>query len=154
MNTKTCSKCKAEKAFGEFHVTRANPDGRACICKSCQKAKSKEYYLGNKDKFRERWRADGKRPKSIARKKAALYARIAADPHFKKSHDTVFRAIKRGDIIRPDHCERCLINCYPQAHHDDHSKDLEIMWLCPICHAARHAELKAMRQAQVETTAE
>lgn len=61
------------------------------------------------------------------------------------AHNATARAIKKGILIRPDHCERCKIDCSPQAHHDDHSKLLEVMWLCPVCHAVRHRELGKLK---------
>jgi len=51
-------------------------------------------------------------------------------------------AIKRGDLVRPDACEKCgdkpprgrdgrvLI----QGHHADYSKPLEVEWICTKCH--------------------
>lgn len=62
------------------------------------------------------------------------------------SHEHTYRkvrsAINKGDLVRPDTCESCgdkpgvgidgrvLI----QAHHHDHDKALDVMWLCPKCH--------------------
>ena len=43
--------------------------------------------------------------------------------------------------MRPEACQRCGKECRTQAHHDDHSKPLDVMWLCPVCHAARHGEI-------------
>lgn len=55
------------------------------------------------------------------------------------AHAIVCAARKRGEII-PEPCERCNA---PDAlaHHEDYSKPLEIMWLCPSCHMQRHREL-------------
>lgn len=60
----------------------------------------------------------------------------------------VQRAIRRGDLVRPETCSVCgkrmvgrgsqrVIN----AHHRDYSKPLDVMWLCPRCHADEHARL-------------
>lgn len=43
--------------------------------------------------------------------------------------------IKRGHIVKPDHCfiENCP-NTKLEAHHSDHSKPLEVVWLCQHHH--------------------
>lgn len=53
---------------------------------------------------------------------------------------TVENHIRAGKLIRQP-CERCgALNA--QAHHEDYSKPLDVMWLCPRDHKARHRELK------------
>lgn len=50
-------------------------------------------------------------------------------------------AIADGRLV-PTPCVRCGD---PEkkvlAHHEDYSKPLEVMFLCPLCHRARHREL-------------
>lgn len=50
----------------------------------------------------------------------------------------VARAIRRGDVVVPGHCEDCGCPCSPEAHHSDHNKPLVIVWLCRLCHGRRH----------------
>jgi len=49
-------------------------------------------------------------------------------------------AIKRGDLVRPTHCEACGgSGRYPiHAHHPDYRKPFEVMWLCRPCHWIEH----------------
>ncbi len=50
---KTCSACKIELPFSNFHKNRAQQDGYANQCKECSKASVKKYYdseLGQKTK--------------------------------------------------------------------------------------------------------
>jgi hypothetical protein len=72
--------------------------------------------------------------------------RRAESKLFDKAHNATTRAVKSGKLIRPDHCTKCLIPCIPQAHHDDYNKPLDVLWLCPICHAQRHVELSRVRK--------
>jgi hypothetical protein len=49
----------------------------------------------------------------------------------------VQRAIKRGLIVRPSRCEQCGSDNNQQvldAHHEDYSKPLEVVFLCRECH--------------------
>lgn len=60
----------------------------------------------------------------------------------KRAHTSVRRAIESGVLYRPEECETC--GCKPgratdgrariHAHHNDHSRPLEVVWLCPKCH--------------------
>lgn len=47
----------------------------------------------------------------------------------------VQRAVKRGELTRPDACETCGKPCKPEGAHTDYSRPLDVMWLCRKCHA-------------------
>src|SRR5512139_1992098 len=57
-------------------------------------------------------------------------------------HGVVRRAIASGALVRPDQCQRCgdkpPLNkagvSQIHAHHEDHTKPLEVEWLCVACH--------------------
>ena len=69
-------------------------------------------------------------------------------PEKRAAHRAVEYALKRGDLCRQA-CERCgSLNTH--AHHDDYTKPLEVTWLCPTHHKARHAEMKALAEATPE----
>lgn len=63
-----------------------------------------------------------------------------------RAHQSVQRALKTGQIQRPNACEKCgatpghtadgrpLIH----AHHHDYKKRLDIEWLCASCHRKEH----------------
>jgi len=59
------------------------------------------------------------------------------------AHNVLNAALKSGKIIRPSSCNRCGKNpglgrdgrSLLQAHHEDHSKPLQVEWLCASCHA-------------------
>lgn len=63
-----------------------------------------------------------------------------------RAHAMVRNRILSGDIQRRP-CERCG-NQKAQAHHEDYSFPLELVWLCQLCHYARHREIldEALRQ--------
>jgi len=122
-------------------------------CKECWKTHVRASREKNAVYYRE---YDRKRSKTAKRK--ASYAdkqrskRKAMGPVYMAAHSALIRAVKKGTVIRPDHCTRCLINCSPQGHHDDYSKALDVMWLCPVCHAARHKELGKLNAQPTKAT--
>lgn len=51
-----------------------------------------------------------------------------------RAQQAVRRAIKRGLLVRPDRCEKCDVECKPDAHHEDYTRPLDVEWLCKPCH--------------------
>jgi hypothetical protein len=53
-------------------------------------------------------------------------------------------ALKRGDLVRPNSCERCGISPNPASdgrsqihgHHHDYDNPLDVEWICAACHRA------------------
>lgn len=59
----------------------------------------------------------------------------------------VAKAIKDGVLVRPETCSRCgskAKNSWAtgniEAHHEDYSKPLDVIWLCKTCH--RYANMQ------------
>ena len=48
--------------------------------------------------------------------------------------DKVRRALVSGKLQRPDHCTYCNKSCTPEAHHEDYTKPLDVIWICTECH--------------------
>lgn len=48
------------------------------------------------------------------------------------------QAIKRGKLIKPLNCTKCLSNKELHGHHNDYSLPLEVVWLCTECHGQEH----------------
>lgn len=53
----------------------------------------------------------------------------------------VFNAVKKG-ILKRSNCENCGSSINIQGHHEDYSKPLEFIWLCPPCHNMTHRKLE------------
>ncbi len=60
-------------------------------------------------------------------------------PGRRRAHIRVANAIKYGDIVRPNKCERCQSETYTIAHHADYRRPLLVEWLCDGCHRRHHA---------------
>jgi ribosomal protein S27AE len=53
-------------------------------------------------------------------------------------YQLVARAIREGVLVRQP-CERCE-TAKTEAHHEDYSRPLDVVWLCRKCHSLRHRE--------------
>ena len=51
---KICSTCKLKKKLDNFNVARSRSDGRQSVCKGCNKRRSREHYLANKESYLRR----------------------------------------------------------------------------------------------------
>ena len=92
---------------------------------------------------------DGKN-KSYCRvcSRLATLAWRAKYPGRRWAHTRVANALKYGELVRPNVCERCQEAKYTIAHHEDYKKPLQVMWLCDICHGIRHVELRRDAKAK------
>lgn len=54
------------------------------------------------------------------------------------------RAIAKGELKRKK-CEVCGSRARINGHHEDYEKPLQVNWLCPLHHAARHAYVRWKR---------
>jgi hypothetical protein len=153
---KTCTNCAEEKSSLEFYRDSSRKDGRNGTCKICSNAYSKKYCENNPKKvakIKKKWRKNNleksrknnreynaRNPKSAS---AASKRYAEANPEKAKIHRIVKKAIENGILIRPDVCEICETRHNRiHGHHEDYNKPLEVIWMCPICHSARHEELK------------
>lgn len=66
-------------------------------------------------------------------------------PHKVRARQLARKAVKTGEIIKPDYCEICFQKYdkrYIQGHHTDYAKPLEVIWCCIKCHNGLHKEHK------------
>ena len=57
----------------------------------------------------------------------------------KNAQNAVWRAVSRGEIVRPDTCSKCAGGGDIEAHHHDYFKPLDVIWLCKKCHGMEHS---------------
>lgn len=74
------------------------------------------------------------------------------NPEKRRCHDRTMYAVETGKLVRPKYCSKCKIECKPHAHHEDHSKHLEVIWLCSKCHFYLHHGHKHYRERLNEET--
>jgi hypothetical protein len=55
----------------------------------------------------------------------------------------VAQAIKKKIIVR----QPCFCGAKAHAHHEDYSKPLDVVWLCPMHHNERHVQIRLIQRA-------
>lgn len=164
--TKVCTKCHVElplDAFGKYSKGRGGLQPR---CKSCYNAGAREHFkaryasdpdyrarvLSDAAKWRaahpDRMSASMKqwRERNSDRYTAALRSR---DPAKVAACQAVAEAVRKGILLKPDRCSECRAEGTGrmiQAHHEDYGRPLDVIWLCPKCHRAKHPGINRPRR--------
>jgi hypothetical protein len=151
---KICFKCGAEKNLSEFYKHKGMADGHLNKCKECTRLDVKE-------------RAESPEMIEIIREEKRLWARTARGSETLKNYSSslqgkekqrlakklwninnkkkvecnrmVNNAVRSGFLKKPKQCQVC--SAEPKrihGHHCDYSKPLDVIWMCPSCHAEWH----------------
>lgn len=144
---KTCFKCGITKTRADFYAHPQTTDGLRGNCKECSK---KDSIIHRESKLEEVRKYDREREKLPHR----IALRVRAQAEYKKQHPdrwvakTILNnAIRWGKLSRLP-CEICG-NEKSQAHHEDYSKPLEVVWLCK----PHHFQADARRRERESQTA-
>ena len=135
------------------------PPKPSCECGTCLTCRKRLAVRKFREKHPERWAAIQRKSQDKNRDQTRAYARErwANDPEVRRkaaerranerekaiARTELWRAIKRGVILKPASCEigeDCLGQI--EGHHDDYSKPLEVRWLCKRHHQQHHAREK------------
>lgn len=104
------------------------------ICRRESVARSQKEHAEWKNEYWRRRGQDG-----YYRQKSRAFAK--KHPEQISAYNAVQRALRKGVLVRPSSCERCHAPCRPEAHHPDHSKWLEVIWLCRPCHLSERGAI-------------
>lgn len=129
---KTCFKCERFLPLTEFYKHPRMKDGRLNKCKECSKKDANDHRDNNREKIAERERY---RSKTEHRKgKAIQYQRNyrAVNSIKNKARRMVAKRISSGALTKMP-CVFCGSN-ETEAHHEDYSKPLDVIWVCFKCH--------------------
>ncbi len=152
---KKCFKCGVIAPLSEFYKHPQMADGHVNKCKECNKVDMRLSYAARpveQRKAYERSRLDN--PKRITARKRYLervgpevqraYKQkwVSHNRHKRYAQNLLSKAVRAGKIQRQP-CERCG-SLRAQGHHEDYSKPLDVIWLCPKHHGERHRELRDM----------
>lgn len=110
-----CKKCGVETRERMW----GSPRRLRIVCPSCERARQAKYRRAS-SAGKRRWDAQNREKR--------------------KAHKAVEVALTKGAMLRQP-CARCG-NPRAQAHHDDYSRPLDVMWLCSLHHGERHRELR------------
>ena len=136
---KKCKKCKVKKPLTEFYIHKKMTDGHLSFCKQCTRDRIHKHYTNNAEEMRilekERYQRRKKDPNFSIKKKK--YTKKYREKH--KITSNMYRKLK---LLRPNKCSKCGISVDKiyalHGHHPDYSKPLEVIWVCPLCHAKMH----------------
>ncbi len=110
----------------------------------------KIWQKANPDKVKLYQKISRERHKEQRREYNKKWAKTHVTPEYRKKHrgkPNIFRKairrkigylIEKGKIERPEYCSVCNSKENKiEAHHEDYSKPLEIIFLCKSCHSKR-----------------
>jgi len=142
---KKCTKCGERKPSADFYTKTAQ-------CKECIKQRVRKYRADNLERCLIYDRQRNMLPHRVQQRneyaqtehgRAMLnkgkIAWIKRNPEKRRTHFATWIAIRNGKLIKRP-CEICG-ELKAHAHHEDYSKPLEVRWLCPRHHVARHREI-------------
>ena len=136
---KACFKCGEVKPLTEFYKHDRMGDGHLNKCKECTKkdVRTNRIVSENAREYdRRRYRDD---PERRAYTASVAKRWMENNPEKYVAHYTLTNAVRDGRKEKLDRCEICGRSGKIHGHHEDYSKPLEVMWLCPQCHNGRHA---------------
>lgn len=124
-------------------------DGHLNKCKDCTKKDSEdrrkikekdiEWVLIERKRHREKSRKYRENGFYKNYKKSEYIEKwLSENPEKRKAHNEVKNALRSGKIHRHP-C--CICGNKAQAHHEDYSKPLDIIWLCHKHHGERHVQI-------------
>lgn len=116
---KWCNKCERLLDTKLFNKSSERKDGLQSNCRECKRSFIRDYDRRNAKK-----------------RNAAQKIRRHLHPEKLKAYNAVQKALKVGTITKSP-CEICE-EPKAHAHHEDYSKPLDVMWLCPLHHNERH----------------
>ena len=129
-----CVVCKTSFTPSQFHP-KSMTCSRRCS-KRLEYRKHRDAYLSragriakeNRERVNENWRNYRKRNLEKCAARAA-----------------VGRAVKSGILVRPSKCSQCGKICATQAHHyRGYEHQLDVIWLCSVCHGLTEGGLQAV----------
>lgn len=132
---KKCFKCGAQKDVSCFYRHPKMKDGYLNKCKQCVKNDLSNYRQSN-DYPRI---SDRIRSKTVKRREhiASVSRRFRANNPLKYKAQTKVGNYIRDNKLVKEPCKVCGAK-FVHAHHEDYSKPLDVIWLCPRHHAMLH----------------
>ncbi len=133
---KHCPKCGLIKATSDFHKNARTASGLSSWCKLCMLSMVSKYQRTPEGRKGNKRRRKTYNASPNGRKVNGEYSKWYNKEHREKKRASliVWRAVRAKRLI-PEPCEVCGRK-KAEAHHEDYSKPLNVVWLCRIHHIA------------------
>lgn len=133
VETKTCRRCGETKPIHGFSMKTTKPIiKRRNICYKCR---TNHPTSGLPDRGRNKNRTEAERRAQLEAWRRWAEQNPERYAIQRKAAALVFRAIQRGDLVRPSTCEQCgKSGCMIEAAHYNYDEPLRVRWLCRGCH--------------------
>ena len=150
---KACFKCGEVKPLTEYYRHRMMQDEHLNKCKVCARLDVRTNTAKlmqdaawiEKELERQRIKQRKLSPVIPSEKKHEYNQRYKNKyPERTAARTAIGSAIKAGILIRKP-CEVCG-DKNSEAHHEDYSKPLDVVWYCSKHHAERHVEIRRMKR--------
>lgn len=132
-----CHKCKRDLPKDSFNWANRKEGRRQTTCRECFSKYNKERYQRNKESIKERiYRYRAENPTKVLASRMKMCER---NPTHYNAYKVLEQALIAGQIHKPDHCPICGCSSDKhriEAHHEDYSKPLDVVWCCTQCHRA------------------
>lgn len=110
--------------------------------KEKRRIKQKKYAEKNKEKHLEYHRLYQRERRSLGLEKIADKEKLnqavkkwkKLHPQKNLAHVQTMYVLRNGLLLKPLMCEKCMKKSKLEAHHEDYTKPLEIIWCCKSCH--------------------
>lgn len=152
-----CSKCKQDLPETSFNWADKKAGKRQTVCRECFSDYNRKRYQENKDSIRRK--IDAYRAENPMKVLASRIRTCAKNPTHYNAYKVVEQAMATGTLEKPSRCSICGCSSDEhriEAHHENYSKPLDIIWCCTPCH--RVLDMKQRKEndlkpsgAEVET---
>lgn len=133
---KKCSACGEVKDFDLFQKRAASKDGLTSSCDACLKVRDKARYLKEREYRLERNKIYMSSEKGKQSHKESVKKWQDNNREKRAAHVILGNAVKYKKIVKQP-CTVCG-ELKVEAHHDDYSKPLDVVWLCVKHHNQTH----------------
>lgn len=142
MSDKLCRKCKTEQPLSNFYRNASRSGGYEHWCKACKNEYWSRYYRERRERYAEYRRNAGENPGVFRRRASNAKADRERYPEKYRARNKVHNALRAGRLVKQP-CRFCG-ETKVQAHHEDYSKPLDVIWVCFKCHIEQFHDKKVV----------
>lgn len=129
---KDCFKCGKHLELSEFYAHPMMADGHLNKCKECTKRDVSTDRAAKREQYSEYERLRNQSEKRKEKRREGRRKHDRRNPQKARARRMLTNAVKDGKIERKP-CTFCG-ETKSQAHHEDYSKPLDVIWACFKCH--------------------